>query len=203
MFVSFIPSCLCFSPPSHPFLQGLIYFNQVSIYSCEVTSLFSINVLIRWSLVKMLTSSKFIILHFFSSPVDPIQAFSVDHIPFLVENAFSCRCTSQSLTSCYSFVPECWRYLRRFACPFLIRSSYLEIVISFKPFNSTGAISISSNHFNVVSFEWALTHKSFPRILPDSSNFSGVILKFIAKYDVKEICPRGNNKVIIYFLISW
>ena len=63
MFVSFIPSCLCFSPPSHPFLQGLIYFNQVSIYSCEVTSLFSINVLIRWSLVKMLTSFKFIILH--------------------------------------------------------------------------------------------------------------------------------------------
>ena len=63
VFVSFIPSCLCFSQPSHPFLQGLIYFNQVSIYSCEVTSLFSINVLIRWSLVKMLTSFKFIILH--------------------------------------------------------------------------------------------------------------------------------------------
>ena len=21
--------------------------------------------------------------------------------------------------------------------------------------------------------------------------------------DMKEICPRGNNKVIIYFLISW
>ena len=37
-----------FFPPSHPFLQGLIYFNQVSIYSCEVSSLFSINVLIRW-----------------------------------------------------------------------------------------------------------------------------------------------------------
>ena len=117
------------------------------------------------------SSSSFIL---FSSPVDPIQAFSVDHIPFLVSNAFSCRCTSHSLTSCYSFVPECWRYLRRFVFPFLIRSSYLEIVISFKPFNSTGAISFSSNHFNGVSFEWALTHRSFPRILPDSSNFPGV-----------------------------
>ena len=31
MFVSFIPSCLCFSPPSYPFLQGLRYLNQVSI----------------------------------------------------------------------------------------------------------------------------------------------------------------------------
>ena len=33
----------------------------------------------------------------------------------------------------------------------------------------------SSNLFNGVSFEWALTHMSFPRILPDSSNLSGVI----------------------------
>ena len=25
----------------------------------------------------------------------------------------------------------------------------------------------------------------------------------ISMTKVKEICPRGNNKVIIYFLISW
>ena len=31
------------------------------------------------------------------------------------------------------------------------------------------------------SFEWALTHRSFPRILPDFSKFSGVILKFFFK----------------------
>ena len=37
------------------------------------------------------SSSSFIVV---SSPVDPIQAFSVDHIPFLVSNAFSYRCTS-------------------------------------------------------------------------------------------------------------
>ena len=138
-----LPKLPLFSRPPTLFLQRLRFLNQVSIYSCEVSSLFSINVLIRWSLMKMLTSFKFIILHsFFSFPVDPIQAFSVDHIPFLVSNEFSCRCTSQSLTSCYSFVPKCWRYLRRFVFPFLIRSSHLEIVISFKPFNSTGAISL-------------------------------------------------------------
>ena len=34
-------------------------------------------------------------------------------------------------------------------------------------------------------FEWALTHRSFSRILPDSSNFSGVILKFFSKLDVR------------------
>ena len=79
VFVSSIPSCLCFSPPSHPFLQGLIYFNQVSIYSCEVSSLFSINVLIRWFPMKMLNSFKFIILHccFFSGGSN--SSF-VDHI---------------------------------------------------------------------------------------------------------------------------
>ena len=33
------------------------------------------------------------------------------------------------------------------------------------------------NHFNGVSFEWALTHRSFPRILPDSSNFPGATPK--------------------------
>ena len=49
-------------------------------------------------------------------------------------------------------------------------------VISFKSFNSTGAFSLL-NHFNGVSLEWALTHRSFPRILPDSSYSPGVILK--------------------------
>ena len=82
-------------PPSHPFLQGLRFLNQVSIYSCEVSSLFSIIVLIRWiSLVKMLTSFKFIILRLFSSPVDLPQAFCVDHILFPRSNAIPCRCLS-------------------------------------------------------------------------------------------------------------
>ena len=35
---------------------------------------------------------------------------------------------------------ECWRYLGRLVFPFSIRSRYFEVVISFKSFNSTGAI---------------------------------------------------------------
>ena len=42
------PKLPLFFPPPTLFLQGLIYVNQVSIYSCEVSSFFSINVLIRW-----------------------------------------------------------------------------------------------------------------------------------------------------------
>lgn len=39
----------------------------------------------------------------------------------------------------------------------------------------------SSNLFNGVYFEWALTHKSFSRILPDSSNFSRSYPQILSK----------------------
>ena len=77
--------------------------------------------------------------------------------------------------------------------PFSISSSYFEVVISFKPFNSTGAIppfqSIIQRCF---PFEWALTHRSFPRILPDSSNSPGVMPKFISKFDVRMNYHQSN-----------
>ena len=37
----------------------------------------------------------------------------------------------------------------------------------------------------VFSLQWALTHRSFPRILPDSSNFLGAIPKFLSKFVVR------------------
>ena len=52
--------------------------------------------------------------------------------------------------------------------------------------------NISFKSFNGVSFEWALTHRSFPRILPGSSNFLGVILKFISKFDVRMSYHQSN-----------
>ena len=58
---------------------------------------------------------------------------------------------------------------------FLNPFELLQVFLSFKLFNSTGAISLQ-NRSTVFSFEWALTHRSFPRILPDSSNSPGVIL---------------------------
>ena len=73
---------------------------------------------------------------------------------------------------------------RRFVFPLYFRSSSFEDVPSFKPFNSTGAASLL-NRSTVFSFEWALTHRSFSRILPDSSNFPGAIPKFISKFDVR------------------
>ena len=87
---------------------------------------------------------------------------------------------------------------------FLIRSNYFEVVTSFKPFNSTGAISFSGNHFNGVSFEWALTHRSFPRILPDSSNYSGAIPKFFSKCDVRMNFHQSHafSKVVFNFFSS-
>ena len=88
------PKLPLFSRPPTLFLQGLRFLNHVSFYLWEVSSFFSFNVLIRWFPMKMLNSFKSIILRSFSSPVDLIQAFGVDHILFLVSNAFSCRCIS-------------------------------------------------------------------------------------------------------------
>ena len=74
---------------------------------------------------------------------------------------------------------------RGFMFPFLIHLSYFEVVTSFKTFKSTGALSLPKHRSMVFSFLWDLTHRSFSRILPDSSNFSGVILKFIAKFHAR------------------
>ena len=74
----------------------------------------------------------------------------------------------------------------------LFLPSYFEVVTSFKPFNSTGAVSFSSNHFNGVSFEWALTHRSFPGSYLTLLILSGVILKFIAKFDVRMNYHQSN-----------
>ena len=63
--------------------------------------------------------------------------------------------------------------------------------ILLKPFNSTGAISLFK-YFNDVSFEWALTHRSFPRVLPDSSNLPGAIIKFFLKFDVRMNYHQSN-----------
>ena len=88
--------------------------------------------------------------------------------------------------------------------PLLIRSTYFKVVISFKLFNSTSATSLF-NHFNGVSFEWALTHRSFPRILPDSSYFPGVILKFFSKFDVRMNYHQSNvflQDLSNYFIVG-
>ena len=81
----------------------------------------------------------------FSSPVDSIQAFGVDHIPF---SSFQMPSHAgapyiQSFHARYSIVPECSRYLEDscFHSAFVILSSSFEVVISFKLFYSTGAIS--------------------------------------------------------------
>ena len=51
--------------------------------------------------------------------------------------------------------------------------------------NSTSGIYLFKQSFNGVSFEWALTHRSFPRILPDSSYFPEISSNFFSKFDVR------------------
>ena len=98
VFVSSVSKLPLFSRPPTLFLQGLRFLNHVSFYLWEVSSFFSFNVLIRWFPMKMLNSFKFIILRSFSSLVDPIQAFSVDHILFLGSSVFPARSPLASLS---------------------------------------------------------------------------------------------------------
>ena len=62
---------------------------------------------------------------------------------------------------------------------------------------------LSINYFNGVSFEWALTHRSFPRILPDSSNFPGAIPKFFSKFDVRMNFHQSDAFSKIAFKFFW
>ena len=88
------PKLSLFSRPPTLFLQGLRFLNQVSILLMRSLSIvfrqYSYPVILR----KILTELQVYHSSFFSSPVDSIQAFSVDHILFLVSNAFSYWCTS-------------------------------------------------------------------------------------------------------------
>ena len=70
-------------------------------------------------------------------------------------------------------IPECSRYLED-SC---FHSAFVQALLRMLS-HSSHSIQLAQSSFksfNGVSFEWALTHRSFPRILPDSSNYSGAI----------------------------
>ena len=52
--------------------------------------------------------------------------------------------------------------------------------------------NLSFKSFYGVSFEWALTHRSIPRILPDSSYFPEISSNFLSKFDVRMSCHQSN-----------
>ena len=140
------------------------------------------------------SSSSFVL---FPSLVDLIQVCGVDHILFLVSNIFSCRCTSFVIP----FLAIHWfrsaKDIWRLVLSFKIHSTYFDVVISFKPFNSTGAISFSRKHSKRCIFWVGPNPHVFPRILPDSSIFPGAILNSFEvwrKYElssVKCLSPRS------------
>ena len=154
----FYSSQVVFVFPALPpfFFKDLDFLIKYPFYSCEVSSFFSVNVLTRWFSWRCSTSSSFFIL-FISGG---FKSSFVDHI----FSSFQCLLMPVHLLifpACHSIVPECWRYLEDSCFPLYIRSSSFEDVISFMPFNLTGAISLFKQSFIGVSFQWALTHRSF------------------------------------------
>ena len=82
VFVSSVPKLPLFSRPHTLFLQAIRCLNQVSFYSCEVSPFLFRQCSYPVILKKILTELQVIIIRSFSSPVEPIQAFGVDHILF-------------------------------------------------------------------------------------------------------------------------
>ena len=169
--VCFIHLQVAFVFPAHPpfFFKESDVLIKYPLYSCEVSPFLfrqcsypvilrkilmelqvyysSFSFLLRWIKFKLCCSYHFPRFKCFLMPV---------HLLIIHFSSFICSGVPKiSQKICVSIIN-----------PFKIFRGF----ISFKPFKSTGAISLF-NHFNGVSFEWALTHRSFSRILPDYYNF--------------------------------
>ena len=91
------PSCLCFFPPSLPFvfLQGLRFLLQVSILLMGSFSILFRQCSYPVILMKILMELQVHHSSFFSSPVDLIQALVLSILLFFFfPMLFLCRCTS-------------------------------------------------------------------------------------------------------------
>lgn len=149
----FLPSHLFFFPEFEP-------LSTINFIRVEPLQSF-VNYFNQWILVS------FVILHHFLFPVDSIQIFRVDLILSL-----RLKCSPYSFASRQVILPECSRLLRRFVCvrinSRLSPHSNISIVLVHH-------LSVHQSFSMVLSLQWALTHRSFSRFLPDSSNFPGVI----------------------------
>ena len=109
--------------------------------------------------------------------MDSIQVLLI--IPFLVSNIFSHTGAPHNHPLFAIHLFRSAHDISKIRVSTLLSFKLFRGCYIIQAFYSTGAFSFSSNLFNGVSFEWALTHMSFPRILPDSSYFPGAILKFL------------------------
>ena len=113
-------------------------------------------------------SSRLTFIISFSSPVDSILIFGSDNILSIGLSVFPARSPLASLSfrsvQDISGDPSMFQLVR--GCHFI------QI---FQLFRCT--IYLFNNPFQrCFSLQWALTHRSFPRILPDSSDSPGVII---------------------------
>ena len=166
-----LPKLPLFSRPPTLFLQELRFLNHVSLLF--VRSLFirffqcSYPVILK----KILTELQ-VYYSSFSFLLRWIQFKRCQAYPFPVSNVFPCRCTSYLLTFLY-FFSGVLKIISENSC---FHSQSIQVILRLLSHSSHLIQPVhppfSINHATVFSFEWALTHRSFPRILPDSSNFS-------------------------------
>ena len=128
---------------------------------------------------------------FFSSPVDSIQvllliiSFSSFQIPSHASAPHNHSLLAIHLFGSAEDISEGSSFHSRSVQTYLRgRSLILDFLFN--------RCNLSFKSFYGVSFEWALTHRSFPRILPYSSHFSRSYPKFFSKFDVRMIYHQTN-----------
>ena len=199
-FVSSISKLSFFFPPCLPFcfFEDPDFFIGYPFNSCEVTPFFFVNILTRWFSRRCSTSSPFLSL------LRWIQVKFCWSYLFPHFNVFSYRCSSYSFTS---------RYLL-FRSAQDISKIRAYTLLSFKLFRGCSLIQvfyfnrciiISFKSFQRCSFEWALTHRSFPRILPDSSIFpklSQILLQVWRKNELSSVKCFFSKIFQILFIVG-
>ena len=125
------PSCLCFPAVPPFFLQGLRFLDQVSILLMWSLSILFLQCSYPVILMKILTEPQVRHSSFFSSPVDSIQAFGVDHIPFPRSKYFSILVHLIIIPHLLFYYSGVFKISRRFVFPLYILLSSFEDVISF------------------------------------------------------------------------
>ena len=144
VFVSSIPSCLCFPalPPFFFFKDSDFLINYPFIGG-------SFSILTRWFSRRCSTSSSFFILFLLWWIQFKLSVLIISFPRFKYLLLTMHLIIILLLAICYSGV---LKISRRFVFPLCIRSSSFEDVISFKPFNSTSAIPPFNQLFNGVFF---------------------------------------------------
>ena len=145
-FISSVPSCLCFSPPSHPFSSVIQFSSKCLSFHCASAIFSSVSYpVIHCEDSQEIRVHHLFILVIFSGEFNSVVR--VHHILFILVILSYVGNSYQPILFIHSslFYPECWRYLRSFLFSILLIISRCSTSSSFHLYRCN--ISLSKQSF--------------------------------------------------------